>query len=174
VKSKRIRVEEGDAPEEEGAKRHSRADFRAAAPKNWLGAGLPSSAEETEPSGLICTRTFTRTVPRMLERAFEEMSGTTLWTIVGADEFATVDNEGDGEVDGFALDGAPEETELEPELFSVDAELLPVREGGFAEAAPEFGAGEIAEDDFLDDAAGAVAAGLDLLPGAKFVGAELA
>jgi len=139
---------------------------------------LASSAEETEPSGLICTRTLTRTVPRMLERAFEEMSGTTLWTIVGAAEFATEDNEGEGEVAGLALDGAPEETELapepEPEPFSVDAELLPVREGGFAEAAPEFGAGEIVEDDFLDDAAGAMAAGLDLLPGAKFVGAELA
>ena len=98
--------------------------------------------------------------------------------MVGADGFATVDNEGDGELDGFALDGAPEETELAPELgperFSGDADVLPVREGWLAEAAPEFGVGEIAEGDFLDDAAGAVAAGLDLLPGAKFVGAELA
>ena len=66
VKSKRMMVERGapegadwdGADDEEeaadgGAKRHSRAAFRAAAAKNWLGAGLASSAVETEPSGLI-------------------------------------------------------------------------------------------------------------------------
>ena len=67
LKSKRMMVERGapegadwdgaddDAEEDEdgGAKRHSRAAFRAAAAKNWLGAGLASSAVETEPSGLI-------------------------------------------------------------------------------------------------------------------------
>ena len=91
VKSKRIMAEEGAAPraveedgaaedeaEDGGAKCQSLAAFRAAAAKNWLGAGLASSAVETEPSGLICTRTLTRTVPRMLERALEEISGTTL------------------------------------------------------------------------------------------------
>ena len=103
LKSKRMMVEDAgaldgadwdgaddDAEEDEdgGAKRHSRAAFRAAAAKNWLGAGLASSAVETEPSGLICTRTLTRTVPRMLERAREEISGTALCTMTGAEGFA--------------------------------------------------------------------------------------
>jgi len=164
-------AEEGEA-EEEGAKRHSLAAFRAAAAKNWLGAGLTSAAEETEPSGLICTRTLTRTVPRMLERALEEISGTTLWTIVGVAGFAFVD----GEVDGFAFDGATEEADPEPEPkpLSGDADALPVREGWLAEAAPEFGAVEIAEGGFLDDAAGGVVgAALDLLPRGEFGEAEL-
>jgi hypothetical protein len=172
VKSKRIMAAEEDEAEEKGAKRHSLAAFRAAAAKNWLGAGLAISAEETEPSGLICTRTVTRTVPRMLERALEEISGTTLWMIVGVAGFAFVD----GEVDGFAFDGAVEEADPEPEPkpLSGDADALPVREGWLAEAAPEFVAGEIAEGGFLDDAAGGVVgAALDLLPRAEFGEAEL-
>jgi hypothetical protein len=168
VKSKRIMAEEEDAPrpaeedeaaeddavDDGGAKRQSRAAFRAAAAKNWLGAGLASSAEETEPSGLICTRTLTRTVPRMLERALEEMSGTTLWTMVGVAGFA------------FAV-GASEETEPEPEPFSGDADVLPVREGWLAEAAPEFGL------DAADVAGGVMGAALDLLLRAEFDEAEL-
>jgi hypothetical protein len=131
VKSKRMMAEAGELADEVGAKRQSFAAFRAAAAKNWLGAGLPSSAEETEPSGLMCTRTLTRTVPRMLERALEEMSGTTLWTMAGAAEFATVDSEGDGEVDSFVLAGASEEVDPDPEPkpFSGDADVPPVREG---------------------------------------------
>ena len=58
VKSKRTTVEG-----EDGANCHWRAAFRARSAKNWLGAGLASSAEETEPSGLRCTRTLMRTVP---------------------------------------------------------------------------------------------------------------
>jgi len=184
LKSKRIMAEEEDVPraadedgaaeddavDDGGAKRHSRAAFKAAAAKNWLGAGLASSAEETEPSGFICTRTLTRTVPRMLERALEEVSGTTLWTMVGVDGFAFAA----GEVDGFGLDGPSEEMGPEREPFSDDADVLPVREGWLAEAAPKFAACEIVEGDFLDDAAGgALPAGFDLLLWAEFGEAEL-
>jgi len=83
VKSKRI-MAEGLAPEEDGvANCHWRAAFKAAAAKNWLGAGFASSALETVPSGLICTRTLMRTVPRMVERDFSETSGRTLRRTAG-------------------------------------------------------------------------------------------
>ena len=86
MKSKRI-MAEGLAPEvaeEDGvANCHWRAAFRAATAKNWLGAGFASSAVETVPSGLICTRTLMRTVPRMVERDFSETSGRALRRTAG-------------------------------------------------------------------------------------------
>ncbi len=90
VKSKRITVEEGkgsDGDEEGGANCHWRAAFRERPAKNWLGAGLASSAEETVPSGLSCTRTLMRTLPRMVERAFSETTGRTLRWMEGAAGF---------------------------------------------------------------------------------------
>src|SRR5437899_9010861 len=73
-----------EAAEEDGvANCHWRAAFKAAAAKNWLGAGFASSAVETVPSGLICTRTLMRTVPRMVERDFSETSGRTLRRTAG-------------------------------------------------------------------------------------------
>jgi hypothetical protein len=70
VKSKRSTAEAGgpdeDEPEGEeegGANCHWRAAFRARLAKKGLAAGELSSAEETEPSGLSCTRTLMRTVP---------------------------------------------------------------------------------------------------------------
>ena len=64
MKSKRTTVEEGKASEEDGgANCHWRAAFRERSAKNWLGAGAASSAEETVPSGLSCTRTLMRTLP---------------------------------------------------------------------------------------------------------------
>src|SRR5439155_23204749 len=77
-------LEADAAAEEDGwANCHWRAAFRAAAAKNWLGAGFASWAVETVPSGLICTRTLMRTVPRMVERDFSETSGRTLRTTAG-------------------------------------------------------------------------------------------
>ena len=86
VKSKRITVDGGKASEEDGgANCHWRAALRARSAKNWLDAGAASSAEETVPSGLSCTRTLTRTLPRMVERAFSETTGRTLrWMVGGA------------------------------------------------------------------------------------------
>lgn len=83
VKSKRITAEPGmdePAAEEEAgcANCHWRAAFSARSAKNWLEAGLASSAVETVPSGLSCTRTLMRTVPRMVARDFSETSGRTL------------------------------------------------------------------------------------------------
>ena len=78
MKSKRIMAEEDGV-----ANCHWRAAFRAAAAKNWLGAGFASSAVETVPSGLICTRTLMRTVPRMVERDLSETSGRTLRSTAG-------------------------------------------------------------------------------------------
>ena len=78
MKSNRIMAEEDGV-----ANCHWRAAFRAAAAKNWLGAGFASSAVETVPSGLICTRTLMRTVPRMVERDFSETSGRTLRRTAG-------------------------------------------------------------------------------------------
>jgi len=115
VKSKRITVdggkaaEEADGPEEEddddGALNcHWRAAFRARSAKNWLGAGLASSAEETVPSGLSCTRTLMRTLPRMVERAFSETTGRTLRWMEGV----AIDEAGPAGFAfvGFTLDGA--------------------------------------------------------------------
>ena len=90
VKSKRIMAEglPPEVAEEDGvANCHWRAAFRAAAAKNWLGAGFASSAAETVPSGVICTRTLMRTVPRMVERAFSETTGRTLRWMEGAAGF---------------------------------------------------------------------------------------
>jgi hypothetical protein len=86
VKSKRITVDGGKVSEEDGgANCHWRAALRARSAKNWLDAGASSSAEETLPSGLSCTRTLTRTLPRMVERAFSETTGRTLrWMDGGA------------------------------------------------------------------------------------------
>lgn len=107
VKSKRItveggRVDEADPSEEEeddgAANCHWRAAFRARSAKNWLGAGADSSAEETVPSGLSCTRTLMRTLPRIVERAFSETTGRTLRWMEGA----AMD---EAELAGFALDG---------------------------------------------------------------------
>jgi len=90
VKSKRIMVEGGngsDGDDEGGANCHCRAAFRARSAKNRLGAGLANSAEETVPSGLSCTRTLIRTLPRMVERAFSETTGRTLRWMAGAAGF---------------------------------------------------------------------------------------
>jgi len=88
VKSNRITVEDGrveaDAPEvaeeedEAAANCHWRAACKARSAKNWLGAGVANSEEETVPSGLSCTRTLMRTVPRIVERDFSETCGRTL------------------------------------------------------------------------------------------------
>src|SRR5260370_8947681 len=67
-----------DGDDDGAANCHCRAAFRARSAKNWLGAGLASSAEETVPSGLSCTRTLMRTLPRMVERAFSETTGRSL------------------------------------------------------------------------------------------------
>ena len=85
VKSKRIMVEGGNGSD--GANCHCRAAFRARSAKNWLGAGLANSAKETVPSGLSCTRTLIRTLPRMVVRAFSETTGRTLRWMVGAAGF---------------------------------------------------------------------------------------
>jgi hypothetical protein len=52
---------------------------------------LASSAVETVPSGLSCTRTLMRTVPRMVARDFSETSGRTLRRTVGAARLAADD-----------------------------------------------------------------------------------
>jgi len=101
VKSKRITVDGGSGSEGEddgAANRHCRAAFRASSAKNWLGAGAASSAEETVPSGLSCTRTLIRTLPRMVERAFSETTGRTLRWMEGV----TID---EAEPAGFAFVG---------------------------------------------------------------------
>jgi hypothetical protein len=90
LKSKRIMVEEGngsDGEDDGTANCHWRAAFMAMSAKNWLGAGLASSAVETVPSGLSCTRTLMRTLPRIVERAFSETTGRTLRWITGAAGF---------------------------------------------------------------------------------------
>jgi hypothetical protein len=90
VKSKRIMVEgdnDSDGDVDGGANCHCRAAFRAKPAKNWLGAGLANSTEETVPSGLSCTRTLIRTLPRMVERAFSETTGRTLRWMAGAAGF---------------------------------------------------------------------------------------
>jgi hypothetical protein len=100
VKSKRTTVEEGndsDGDDDGGANCHWRAAFRERSAKNWLGAGAASLAEETVPSGLSCTRTLMRTLPRMVERAFSETTGRTLRWMDGVAM--------DGAV-GFTFDGA--------------------------------------------------------------------
>ena len=88
VKSKRINVDVA-APSPEAvagaANCHCRAAFRARFAKKSLDAGVFSSAEDTVPSGLSRTRTLTRTVPDIVERALSETSGSTLRTIAGAD-----------------------------------------------------------------------------------------
>lgn len=104
VKSKRITVDEGKTAEEEddddgAANCHWWAAFRARSAKNWLGAGAASSAEETVPSGLSCTRTLMRTLPRMVERAFSETTGRTLRWMEGV----TIDEAAPA---GFTFDGA--------------------------------------------------------------------
>src|SRR5882762_1211 len=89
----RLEAEESDAPglvdeavaeddEAGGPNCHCWAALRARAEKNWLAAGLASSAEATVPSGLSCTRTEMRTVPLMVARAFSETSGRILRTTV--------------------------------------------------------------------------------------------
>jgi hypothetical protein len=90
VKSKRITVDggKGSPGADDGAANcHWRAAFRARSAKNWLDAGAASSAEETVPSGLSCTRTLTRTLPRMVERAFSDTTGRTLRWMAGAAGF---------------------------------------------------------------------------------------
>src|SRR6266481_7330234 len=54
-----------------------RADWRARSAKYLLGPGESSSAWETFPPGSTWTRTVTRTLPRMVLRAFSETSGKT-------------------------------------------------------------------------------------------------
>ena len=102
VKSKRITVDGGSGSEEDdggAANCHCRAAFRARSAKNWLGAGAASSAEETVPSGLSCTRTLMRTLPRMVERAFSETTGRTLRWMDGV----AID---EAEAAGSTFDGA--------------------------------------------------------------------
>jgi hypothetical protein len=84
VKSKRSKADAFA----EGAKRQSRAAFRARFAKNWLLAGEFRSADLTVPSGFTCTRTLMRTVPRMVLRAFSETSGITWCTASGVPELA--------------------------------------------------------------------------------------
>lgn len=146
VKSKRI-VTDAAVPvgsdEAGGVNCHWRAAFSAAVAKNWLGAGAASSAVETVPSGLICTRTLMRTVPRMVERDFSETSGRTLRTTVGDMEFALEVagwEERDAGCDA-AVDGSGLTALLRGFPFGVEGEGFGTGElfgGGVAEAAGEF------------------------------------
>src|SRR6267142_568502 len=95
-------VDEAEAEDEEagGPNCHCWAALRASAEKNWLAAGLASSAEATVPSGLSCTRTEMRTVPLMVARAFSETSGRILRTTVSGAGlvFAATGDFAEGEV----------------------------------------------------------------------------
>jgi len=156
---------EGLAPEvaeEDGvANCHWRAAFSAAAAKNWLGAVFASSAVETVPSGLICTRTLMRTVPRIVERDFAETSGRTLRRTAGEsgcdDRAAGVTAERAG-ADLLLPEGelvAPDGAELEVadevaaalefgEGAAVDGADVELAGGIFASRAAEFGVEEAA------------------------------
>jgi len=192
VKSKRI-MAEGLAPEvaeEDGvANCHWRAAFRAAAAKNWLGAGLASSEVETVPSGLICTRTLMRTVPRMVERDFPETSGRTLRRTPGEsgcdDGAAGVTAERAG-ADLLAPEGelvAPESDEEFVVLgreFAFGDEGIALDEGAFARGefeVEEPDAGTFGAEEFPDGAglevAGEVAAAPEFGDGAAVDGADV-
>jgi hypothetical protein len=178
VKSKRM-MAEGLAPEvreEDGvANCHWRADFRAAAAKNWLGARFASSAVETVPSGLICTRTLMRTVPRMVERDFSETSGRTLRRTAGEAGWELED------------DGAAGVTaELDDEFVALVLELafgdegIALDEGAFARGEFEVegpDAETFGTEEFLDGAglevAGEVAAALEFGEGAAADGVDV-
>jgi len=188
VKSKWI-MAEGLAPEvaeEDGvANCHCRAAFRAAAAKNWLGAGLASWAVETVPSGLICTRTLMRTVPRMVERDFSETSGRTLRRTAGE---SGCDDGAAGATDERA--GAdllvPEAELVTPELddefavlgreFASGDEGIARDEGAFARGefeVEEPDAGTFAAEEFTDGAGPEVAAALGFGEGAAVDGADV-
>ena len=144
VKSKRMMAEVGALPDNEEAAEeagfdesagwancHWRAAWSARSAKNWLEAGLASSAVETVPSGLSCTRTLMRTVPRMVARDFSETTGMTLRRTVGASglAFAAEDVAPVAEADaagalGFAADGADAELFAAAEAFTCGAGLL--------------------------------------------------
>jgi hypothetical protein len=183
---------EGLAPEvaeEDGvANCHWRAAFRAAAAKNWLGAGFASSTVETVPSGLICTRTLMRTVPRMVERDFSETSGRTLRRTAGesgCDDGAAVTAEPAG-ADLLVPEGELIAPGLDDEFvvlgreFAFGDEGIARDEGAFARG--EFGveepdAGTLGAEEFPDGAglevAGEVAAALEFGEGDAVDGVEV-
>jgi len=159
VKSNRIMAEEDGV-----ANCHWRAAFRAAAAKNWLGAGFASSAVETVPSGLICTRTLMRTVPRMVERGFSETSGRTLRRTAGEsgcdDGAAGVTAERAG-ADLLVPEGELVAPELDDEFvvlgreFAFGEEAIALDEGAFARGefeVEEPDAGSFGAEEFPDGA----------------------
>jgi hypothetical protein len=154
VKSKRI-MAEGFPPEvaeEDGeANRHWRAAFRAATAKNWLGAGFASSAVETVPSGLICTRTLMRTVPRMVERDLSETSGRALRRTAG--ESGCDDGASGATAERAGTDLlVPEGALVAPES---DAEfVVPGRGFAFGEEEIALDKGALARDEFEVEDAG--------------------
>jgi len=180
VKSKRI-MADGLAPEaaeEDGvANCHWRAAFKAAAAKNWLGAGFASAAVETVPSGLICTRTLMRTVPRMVERDFSETSGRTLRRTAGESGWELED---DGAAGVTAERGGadllvPEGELVAPELD--DEFVVFVREFAFDDEGIALDEGTFVPDEFLDGAglevAGEVVAAVEVeLAGGIFASRE--
>jgi len=110
---------------------HWRAALSARSAKNWLETGLASSAVETVPSGLSCTRTLMRTLPRMVARDFSETTGMTLRRTVGASGLAFADEDVApvAEADaagalGFALDGADGELFAAAEAVTCGVGLL--------------------------------------------------
>ena len=182
VKSKRMRAVVGAEAEGEesgedalagAANCHWRAAFRARSAKNWLAAGLASSAEETVPSGLSCTRTLMRTLPRMVLRAFSETSGRILRMTVGASGLAFVVGRAAPDAEAAGVGGAVDFAAgagAGAFVFGVEAgevalcELVLADElGGFA--LREFGAGELVA--LLDFAGGksTVAGALETLAG---------
>jgi len=180
VKSKRI-MADGLAPEaaeEDGvANCHWRAAFKAAAAKNWLAAGFASAAVETVPSGLICTRTLMRTVPRMVERDFSETSGRTLRRTAGESGWELED---DGAAGVTAERGGadllvPEGELVAPELD--DEFVVFVREFAFGDEGIALDEGTFVADEFLDGAglevAGEVVAAVEVeLAGGIFASRE--
>ncbi len=180
MKSKRI-MADGLAPEaaeEDGvANCHWRAAFKAAAAKNWLGAGFASAAVETVPSGLICTRTLMRTLPRMVERDFSETSGRTLRRTAGESGWELED---DGAAGVTAERGGadllvPEGELVAPELD--DEFVVFVREFAFGDEGIALDEGAFVADEFLDGAglevAGEVVAAVEVeLAGGIFASRE--
>src|SRR5882724_7928937 len=167
-----------EAAEEDGvANCHWRAAFKAAAAKNWLGAGFASSAVETVPSGLICTRTLMRTVPRMVERDFSETSGRTLRRTA---EESVWELEDDGAAGVTAERGGadllvPEGELVAPELD--DEFVVFVREFAFGDEGIALDEGAFVADEFLDGAglevAGEVVAAVEFGDGDAFDGVEV-
>ena len=192
MKSKRIRAVDGRAASEDeasaeeeadtdagGANCHWRAAFSARSAKNWLAAGLASSAEETVPSGLSCTRTFMRTLPRMVLRAFSDTSGRILRITVGATGLALTVAGADVAGGGVAADFEIGAEVFEFAMPEADGEELLAREFVFGDAAGGVALRELAAGDGVggfalrEFTAGELVAFPDLADGAAMVAGAL-